>query len=159
MGLEKGENEMSSVNDLLMAIMNRDFDRDEIEADIVFVKHQIDMLRTYFDMAYKETYGSSVAVTLVKEKQITEERYKEYIAGLETRRTNCLDTAIAACAQINKMCDQYGLQHLCPDVEYDKQNGNKCVNQNEITEFIGEYMKAVFEQGQEDTTMEQVETE
>lgn len=150
---------MSSVNDLLMTIMNRDFDRDEIEADIVFVKHQVDMLRTYFDMAYKETYGSSVASTLVKEKQITEERYKEYIADLESRKTNCLDTAIAACDQINKMCDQYGLQHLCPDVEYDKQNGNKCINRDEIAEFIGDYMYSVFEQGREGRMMESIDME
>ena len=36
MRLEKGGNEMISVNDLITAIMNRNFDRDEIESDIAF---------------------------------------------------------------------------------------------------------------------------
>lgn len=159
MGLKKGGNEMSSVNDLLMAIMNRDFDRDEIEADIVFVKHQIDMLQTYFDAVYKESYGHSVARTLANDEHITSERYVEYIEGLESKTADCLDTAIAACDQINKMCDQYGLQHLCPNVEYDERHGNKCVNRNEIADFIGDYMYSVFEQGRKGRIMEPIETE
>ena len=159
MRLEKGGNEMSSVNDLITAIMNRDFDRDEIESDIAFVNARFHMLQTYFDAVYKESYGHSVARTLANDEHITSERYVEYIEELESKTADCLDTAIAACDQINKMCDQYGLQHLCPDVEYDKQNGNKCINRDEIAEFIGDYMCSVFEQGREGRMMESSDME
>ena len=47
-GLEKGGNEMSSINDLITAIMNRNFDRDEIESDIAFVNARFNILQTYF---------------------------------------------------------------------------------------------------------------
>lgn len=159
MRLEKGGNEMSSVNDLITAIMNRDFDRDEIESDIAFVNARFHMLQTYFDAVYKESYGHSVARTLANDEHITSERYVEYIEELESKTADCLDTAIAACDQINKMCDQYGLQHLCPDVEYDERHGNKCVNRNEIAEFIGDYMCSVFEQGREGRMMESIDME
>lgn len=159
MRLEKGGNEMISVNDLITAIMNRNFDRDEIESDIAFVNARFHMLQTYFDAVYKESYGHSVARTLANDEHITSERYVEYIEGLESKTADCLDTAIAACDQINKMCDQYGLQHLCPDVEYDERHGNKCVNRNEIADFIGDYMYSVFEQGRKGRIMEPIETE
>lgn len=159
MGLKKGGNEMSSVNNLITAIMNRNFDRDEIESDIAFVNARFHMLQTYFDAVYKESYGRSIASTLTKEEHITPERYAVYIEELESKTADCLDTAIAACDQINKMCDQYGLQHLCPNVEYDERHGNKCVNRNEIADFIGDYMYSVFEQGRKGRIMEPIETE
>lgn len=147
---------MNSVNDLITAIINREFDCDEIDADIEFVNKRFYMIQNYFDAVYKHTYGSSVASTLVHKKYITTEQYQDYIMELDSKRTVCHDAVIAACAQINRMCDQYGLQHLCPEVKYDEKDNSKCINRGEIGDFVGKYMHEVFRQGREGRMMEPI---
>lgn len=50
---------MSSVNDLLKAIANRDYSQEYINEDISFVNERFDKFRKYFNAVYEHVYGSS----------------------------------------------------------------------------------------------------
>lgn len=148
---------MSNVNDLLTAIANRDFDQDEIQGDIDFVNERFDKFRKYFNAVYEHVYGSSTALTLIHGGMMSVEKYQDKVMRLDRNRKEAHDMAIKACAQINRQCDMYGLDHLCPEVEIDTRDGNKCTNRDEIGDFVGRYMYSVFQQGREDRNMEPIE--
>ena len=147
---------MSSVNDLLKAIANRDYSQEYINEDISFVNKRFDKFRKYFNAVYEHVYGSSTALTLVHGGMMTPEAYQDMVVNLDGKRKHAHDMAIAACEQINRQCDMYGLEHLCPEVEFDQINNQKCVNRGEIADFVGRYVYSVFQQGREGRTMDQL---
>ena len=147
---------MSSVNDLIKAISNRDFDQGEINGDIAFVNERFDAFRKYFNAVYKHVYGSSIALTMVHGGRMEVEDYQNKEVKYDADRKSAHDMAIAACDQINRQCDMYGIDHLCPEVEYDPVNNKKCVNRGAIADFVGRYMYSVFQQGREGRTMDQL---
>ena len=49
---------MSSVNDLLKAIANRDYSQEYINEDISFVNERFDKFRKYFNAVYEHVYGN-----------------------------------------------------------------------------------------------------
>lgn len=147
---------MSSVNDLIKAIANRDFDQGEINGDIAFVNERFDTFRKYFNAVYKHVYGSSIALTMVHGGRMEVEEYQDKVMKYDADRKSAHNMAIAACNQINRQCDMYGIEHLCPEVEFDPINNEKCVNRGEIADFVGRYMYSVFQQGREGRTMDQL---
>ena len=147
---------MSSVNDLLKAIANRDYSQEYINEDISFVNERFDKFRKYFNAVYEHVYGSSTALTLVHGGMMTPEAYQDMVVNLDGKRKHAHDMAISACEQINRQCDMYGLEHLCPEVEVDPINKEKCVNRGEIADFVGRYVYSVFQQGREGRTMDQL---
>lgn len=147
---------MSSVNDLLTAIMNRNFDQDEIKEDIQFVNDRFDKFRKYFNAVYEHVYGSSTAMTLVHGGMMSIETYQNKVMTLDRNRKEAHDMAIKACDQINRMCDMHGIDHLCPEVEQDERDKSKCANRGEIADFVGRYMYEVFQQGREGRAMDQL---
>lgn len=68
---------MSSVNDLLKAIANRDYSQEYINEDISFVNERFDKFRKYFNAVYEHVYGSSTALTLVHGGMMTPEAYNK----------------------------------------------------------------------------------
>ena len=93
---------MNSVNDLITAIINREFDRDEIDADIEFVNKRFYMIQNYFDAVYKHTYGSSVASTLVHKKYITTEQYQDYIMELDSKKIDVVWNGMTLTDEVTK---------------------------------------------------------
>lgn len=143
---------MSSINDLLIAIMNRDFGRDSITDDILFVEERFDLFRKYFNAVYDHVYKSSTASTMMRGGEMDMEKYKDTVMKYDSSRTVSHDAVIGACAQINRLCDTYGIEHLCPDVETN-ENG-KCLNRGEIGDFVGKFMYMMFRQGRDGRMME-----
>lgn len=147
---------MSSVNDLIKAIANRDFEPEFIDSDIQFINERFDSFRKYFNAVYEHVYGGSTALTLVHGGMMSTEKYQDYVMNLDKNRKIMHDRAIDSCAQLNRQCDMYGLEHLCPEVEFDQINNQKCVNRGEIADFVGRYVYSVFQQGREGRTMDQL---
>ena len=147
---------MSSVNDLIKAIANRDFEPEFIDSDIQFINERFDSFRKYFNAVYEHVYGGSTALTLVHGGMMSTEKYQDYVMNLDKNRKIMHDRAIDSCAQLNRQCDMYGIEHLCPEVEFDPINNEKCVNRGEIADFVGRYVYSVFQQGREGRTMDQL---
>lgn len=147
---------MSSVNDLLTAISNRNFDQDYIQEDIQYVNERFDKFRKYFNSVYEHVYGSSTSLTLVHGGMMTPEAYQDMVVRLDGKRKQAHDMAIVACGQINRQCDTYGLEHLCPEVIEDERDHTKCANRGEIADFVGRYMYSVYQQGREGRNMDQL---
>ena len=61
-------------------------------------------------------------------------------------RRNAHNSAIDACSIINRLCDIYGCDHICPDTN----------DRYIIADFIGSFVYNVYLEGQGNKTFDQV---
>lgn len=132
---------MSTLNELITAIVNRSNETETINDDIEFLHKQVDKFQQYFNSVYDRTYGSSAAKTLVRDNRISADEYKVYESNLSTNQNAAYESVLNACERINRMCDMYSIEHLCPDINRNEDNKEK------IDIFVLEYMDNMFKRG------------
>lgn len=132
------------IKDLREAIVNRQEDQEYIEEDLELVDEKLDAFRQYFNAVFEHVMGSESNRFLCNAGYMEPDVMRDKNMELDAARRSKHEKAIDACNILNRLCDRHGIEHLCPDVEKD---GEKCMNRDEIAEFVGYFVYNVYQQG------------
>lgn len=145
------------VNNLREAIKHSDTEKEFIQEDLREVDERLDAFRGYFNAVYNHVMGCESARFSFNAGYIDAEQLRERIAKLDGERRSAHELAINACSILNRMCDIYELEHLCPEV---KRNAlGVVINREEIADFCGQFVYNVFQEGIGGPSLEDIRQE
>ena len=148
---------MSSATELKKAIMEQMKDSDDLRDVLSFVDDQVDQFRKYFNAVYRHVVGGEAVRLLNMSGYMDKETMCSRIMDLDESRKRAHDAAISACSTLNRMCDRFGVEKFCPEVERDATG--KETNRGEIADFVGKYVYNVYQRGIHKQPIQEIQKE
>lgn len=106
---------VESYRRLVETITKKETDKIEAQETIEFLDERVEKFSRYIQAVNSHLTGSNSALIMMKGGLLSVESYQERIKTLDTDRRLSHEVAIAAVDQINRICDIYGVEHICPD--------------------------------------------
>lgn len=104
--------------------------------DIEFIEDRFKKFVNYFNAVYDMVISSEANKALLSMDRISIEEFQDRIKKADESRRIFHDSAIAACNQINRLCDNVNLPHICPDTN----------DRYIIADFIGSFVYNIYEE-------------
>ena len=93
----------------------------------------------YFNAVYKDVIQAEVAMSFRDAGRIGQDKFEFMREQTDSRRRNAHDSAILACDRLNRLCDTFEVDHICPEKDADRY---------EVADFIGSFVSEVYQDGQ-----------
>lgn len=127
------ENFRENIQSLAKAIAAGD---DEFkQEDMEFFVERLNMFVNYFNVVYDYVVSEEVNRALYDMDRISREDLIFRLENKDQKRRLVHETAISACAQINRLCDMYHVPQFCPVTQ----------DRYEIAEFIGQFTHDIYQ--------------
>ena len=105
-------------------IVNKENDED-VKTILNFIDKRVENICNYVTAVENHVTTIQTANSLNAGGRIDRDNYLARIKDADERRKFAHDSAMAAMAQLNRLCDKYEIEHICPEEEtdrYDKGN-------------------------------------
>lgn len=100
---------------LVRRVVEEETDHEETGYVLDFLDERVQNMVRYVQAVCDHCTGTVRAGTMMRGGFLTEENYRERIVTLDGIRRSTHEVAMASMDQINRLCDNYGLKHICPD--------------------------------------------
>lgn len=130
---------------LVNAIITKETDKEDVKFYIDFIEEKLETFVKYFNAVYKDVMASNINRQLFAAGYIDGETLRARTIETDCSRKIIHDVAIASCAQLNRLCETYGVTPFCPSEDADR---------TEIADFIGTFVYNVFQEGIGKTDMD-----
>ena len=124
-----------------MELVNQIIKNEKQEDVDFFIKYVMDNLNSftgYFNAVYDDVNGMHTNKLLRDSERISQEEFERRITESDRKRRLAHNVAIDACHGLNRLCDKYGISHICPEDDASRE---------EIAEFIGSYVTEIYNEG------------
>jgi len=101
--------------ELVKAIIAKETDAEELHDILEFIDERIMNMVNYVKAVCAHTIGVSHASVLMQSGILTRENYQNRVMTLDENRRSSHEVAMSSMDQLNRLCDAYGLAHMCPD--------------------------------------------
>lgn len=128
-----------------------------IEDDLQEVDDRLDAFRKYFNAVYSHVIGVESARFRCTAGYISSEQLKDKIMDLDNHRRIAHESAINACSVLNRLCNIYGVEHFCPEVQKDERG--IVTNRHEIADFVGQFVYNTYQKGINGPSLEEIKQE
>ncbi len=124
-----------------MELVNQIIENEKPEDVDFFVRYVTDSLSSftgYFNAVYDDVNGRHINKLLRDDGKISQEEFERRITESDRKRRLAHNVAIDACHGLNRLCDKYGISHICPEDDASREK---------IAEFIGSYVTEIYNEG------------
>ncbi len=137
-----------NVTRLVRAMSEQVKDKEEFEARLEIVGKGLESFTKYFNAVYNDVMQAEVNKVLRDTGRIDQEEYERRIISSDQQRRVIHNRAITSCAQLNRYCEQFGVDKFCPETD----------DRHVIADFIGTFVSEVYQDGQKKTMDIAIET-
>ena len=102
---------------LITAIAEKERDAEEVQDMYEFLDERVMRMPEYIQSVSSHVLGSESAIGMMKAGRLSVENYQDRIMSLDSERRSKHDVMLGSMNQLNRMCDNYGVAHICPDNE------------------------------------------
>ena len=99
-------------------LINRIVDdaNEEDKTDLLeFVDSRIEYMPEYVQAVYEHVLTCDKALILLNKGAITTEEYQFMVSTADSNRRSKHNTMLSAMDQLNRLCDRYGIEKICPE--------------------------------------------
>ncbi len=130
------------IKDLINAINTKETDNPQEMFE--FVWERLEKFTNYFNAVYKDVVKSTINRELLVAGRISQEEFQDRITNSDFERRTCHNSAISACAQLNRLCDAYEIEKFCPETD----------DRHIIADFIGTFVYNIYQEGIGEATLD-----
>lgn len=125
------------IRKFMEAISTNENSPETVDHIIRFAYNAINRWVDYFVNVFYQVIGTETDRALWNIGSIDGEELRRRTEERDNSRRKAHNLAIQACAQINRLCDKYGIEKICPETD----------DRHVVAEFIGQFIQEIYQDG------------
>lgn len=128
---------VKKIGELIKKINEVETDKEDIDFLVDFVYDKCDAFINYFACVYNDVLRAEIDRKLLDGGKLSREQFVFRREQTDSRRRSAHERAIAACSALNRMCDNYSVERICPSTD----------DRHVIAEFVGAFTNQIYQSG------------
>lgn len=118
---------------LIRAIIQQE-NHEDAAYDVAFVQQRFDLFLNYSKGVFQDVLTYTVNKELRDGGLVDQSEFEFKVCSADKSRRTAHNAVIDACKQLNRLCERYGVDYICPVTD----------NRTEIAAFVGQVVNEIY---------------